>query len=100
MADDNVVLNAATRALLQSLQSVQSAAQLSLKQAAQNEQAVADLLEQAADALAAVTPTRRHLVNIEARLPPPRTPRQPAPPAPAGWKNVLSLFPFVGCVHF
>ena len=66
MADDNVVLNAATRALLQSLQSVQSAAQLSLKQAAQNEQAVADLIEQAADDLGATTPTRGNIVNIEA----------------------------------
>lgn len=66
MADDNVVLNAATRALLQSLQSVQSAAQLSLKQAAQNEKAVADLVEQAADDLAATTPTRGNVVNIKA----------------------------------
>ena len=66
MADDNVVLNAATRALLQSLQSVQSAAQLSLKQAAQNEQAVADLIEQAADDLGATTPTRGNIVNIKA----------------------------------
>ncbi|MCH7936359.1 MAG: hypothetical protein IH994_04610 [Proteobacteria bacterium] len=65
MADD-IVLNAATRALLQSLQSVQGAAQLSLKQAAQNEKAVADLIEQAADDLGATTPTRGNILNIKA----------------------------------
>ena len=46
MADD-IVLNAATRAALQSLQSLQGAARLSLKQAALNEKAVADMVEQA-----------------------------------------------------
>ena len=65
MAED-IVLSAATRALLQSLQSLQSAAQLSLKQAAQNEKAVADLVEQATDDLAATTPTRGNVVNIKA----------------------------------
>ena len=65
MADD-IVLNAATRALLQSLQSVQDAAQLSLKQAALNEKAVADMVEQATDDLLATTPTRGNVVNIKA----------------------------------
>ena len=46
MADD-IVLNAATRAALQNLQSLQGAALLGLKQAAQNDRAVADLIEQA-----------------------------------------------------
>ena len=62
----DIVLNAATRALLQSLQSVQGAARQSLKQAAQNEKAVADLIEQATDDLGANTPTRGNAVNIKA----------------------------------
>ncbi len=66
MADDDVVLNAATRALLQSLQSVQGAARLSLKQAALNEKAVADLIEQATEDAGATTPTRGKVVNIKA----------------------------------
>jgi hypothetical protein len=65
MAKD-IALNTATRALLQSLQSVQGAAQQSLKQAAENEQAVADLVEQATDDLAATTPDRGNIVNIKA----------------------------------
>ena len=65
MADD-IVLNAAIREALQNLQSLQGAARQSLKQAAQNEKAVADLLEQAADDLGATTPTRGKIVNIKA----------------------------------
>ena len=65
MADD-IVLNAATRAALQSLQSLQGAARLSLKQAALNEKAVADMVEQATDDLLATTPTRGNIVNIKA----------------------------------
>ncbi len=42
------------------------AAKQSLKQAAQNEKAVADLVEQATDDLAATTPTRGNVVNIKA----------------------------------
>ena len=65
MADD-VILNAATKAALKNLQSLQGAAQQSLKQAAQNEKAVADLVEQATDDLGATTPTRGNVVNIKA----------------------------------
>ena len=65
MADD-VIFNAATRAALKNLQSLQDAAQQSLKQATQNEKAVVDLVEQAADDLGATTPTRGNIVNIKA----------------------------------
>ena len=65
MADD-IVLNAATRAALQNLQSLQGAALLGLKQAAQNDKAVADLIEQATDNPGATTPTRGKVVNIKA----------------------------------
>ena len=65
MADD-VILNAATRAALQNLQSLQGAALLGLKQAAQNDRAVADLIEQATDAPGATTPHRGKVVNIKA----------------------------------
>ena len=65
MADD-IVLNAATRAALQNLQSLQGAALQSLKQAVQGDKAVADLIEQAADDLGATTPTRGKVVNIKA----------------------------------
>ena len=44
----------------------ENAAQQSLKQATQNEKAVADLVEQAADDLGATTPTRGNIVNIKA----------------------------------
>ena len=54
MADD-IVLNATTRAAL-----------LGLKQAAQNDGAVADLIEQATDDPGATTPTRGKVVNIKA----------------------------------
>ena len=65
MADD-IVLNAATRAALQNLQSLQGAALLGLKQAAQNDKAVADLIEQETDDPGATTPTRGKVVNIKA----------------------------------
>lgn len=63
---DDVVLNASIRAALQNLQSLQGSAQQSLKQAVQNEKAVADLLEEAADDLGATTPNRGKVVNIKA----------------------------------
>ena len=63
---DDIVLSAATRAALQSLQSQQGAALLSLKQAAENDKAVADLVKQAADDPGATTPTRGKVVNIKA----------------------------------
>ena len=65
MADD-IVLNAATRAALQNLQSLQGVALLGLKQAAQNDRAVADLIEQETDDPGATTPTRGKVVNIKA----------------------------------
>ena len=65
MADD-IVLNAATRAALQNLQSLQGVALLGLKQAAQNDGAVADLIEQETDDPGATTPTRGKVVNIKA----------------------------------
>ena len=65
MADD-IVLNAATRAALQNLQSLQGAALLGPKQAAQNDRAVADLIEQATDDPGATTRTRGKVVNIKA----------------------------------
>ena len=61
MADD-VVLNAATRAARQNLPSRRGAARQSLKQAAGNEKAVADLVEQATDDPGATTPTRGNVV--------------------------------------
>ncbi len=64
MADD-IVLNATVRATVKSLQSAQGSAQQSLKQAAQSEKAVADLLEQAVDDLGAATPTRGNIINIK-----------------------------------
>lgn len=65
MADD-IVLNAATQAAVKSLQSAQGAGLQNLKQAAQSEKAVADLLEKAAADLGATTPTRGKVVNIKA----------------------------------
>ncbi|NQU58347.1 MAG: hypothetical protein HQ513_14010 [Rhodospirillales bacterium] len=64
MADD-IVLNATVRAAVKSPQSAQGSAQQSLKQAAQSEKAVADLLEQAADDLGAATPTRGNIINTK-----------------------------------
>ena len=63
---DNIVLNAATRAALQNLQSLQGVALPGLKQAAQNDRAVADLIEQVTDDPGATTPTRGKVVNIKA----------------------------------
>jgi hypothetical protein len=65
MADD-IVLNAATRTAQQNLQSLQGSALLGLKQAAQNDEAVADLIEQATDDPGTTTPTRGKVVNIKA----------------------------------
>ncbi len=64
MAND-VIINAATLAALQNFQSLQGAAQQSLKHAAQNEKAVADLVEQTTDDLGATTPTHGNVVNIK-----------------------------------